>query len=472
MAFSIPDQLRFGTFVGRFVQAVPDTTADTDRDPDFLPMTGKITFTMNVPSIRVNSDNPVTIVQRPIVATLDADGYIIDSAGARGVRLIATDAQTDPANFGWNISIQLDNAPAKIELLNIPLPGDSSVDLTQVIPVGTGTPTPGNPDGIVASYVARNGTQTRSAISQLILALAPNAGSGGGAVASVNGRTGSVSGLAEQADLVAIANAQQTLAPKASPVFSGTATFTGAVKVPVPLATNDASTKKYVDDTVNGIIASGGVPDATSTVKGRLALTGMLGGTADSPTVPVLLNGSVTQYFRGDRTWQSLNVSAVDGLASVLQSKEPLVSPGTVNQFYRGDKTWQSTLTLPVSTAQQTAIDTAKTELDGGRGPVAMATWTGSISLTDAQIKGSRQVVLSGATTLTLPTMSTTRDAAVTLYLTQGTGGSKTITWPTGVKWDGGVKPTLSTSAGAIDVITLLWNGTYWTGLVGAKAIA
>lgn len=43
--------------------------------------------------------------------------------------------------------------------------------------------------------------------------------------------------------------------------------------------------KTYVDGAV-----SGGVPDATSTVKGKLRLSGDLSGTADTPTVPALAN--------------------------------------------------------------------------------------------------------------------------------------------------------------------------------------
>ena len=50
------------------------------------------------------------------------------------------------------------------------------------------------------------------------------------------------------------------------------------------------------------------------------------------------------------------------------------------------------------------------------------------------------------------------------LIITQGTGGSKTITTWTNFRWPGGTAPVLSTTAGAIDVITAYSDGTYLYG--------
>lgn len=47
------------------------------------------------------------------------------------------------------------------------------------------------------------------------------------------------------------------------------------------------------------------------------------------------------------------------------------------------------------------------------------------------------------------------------LIITQGVGGSKTITTWTNFKWANGTAPTLSTTAGAIDVISAYSDGTY-----------
>src|SRR6187431_624614 len=67
---------------------------------------------------------------------------------------------------------------------------------------------------------------------------------------------------------------------------------------------------------------SGSVPDADASTKGLVQLAGHLGGTADSPTVPGLAAkentvtaGTTGQYYRGDKSWQTLDKSAV-GLAN------------------------------------------------------------------------------------------------------------------------------------------------------------
>jgi hypothetical protein len=88
--------------------------------------------------------------------------------------------------------------------------------------------------------------------------------------------------------------------------------------------------------------SAAGSPDATTSTKGLVQLAGDLGGTASAPTVPGLAGkeptitaGTTAQYYRGDKTFQTLDKSAV-GLANV-------------------DNT--SDASKPVSTAQQTALN-------------------------------------------------------------------------------------------------------------------
>lgn len=57
--------------------------------------------------------------------------------------------------------------------------------------------------------------------------------------------------------------------------------------------------------------------------------------------------------------------------------------------------------------------------------------------------------------------------AAGSMYVVevlQAGAGSFLVTWPTTVKWDSGVTPTLSTAAGKKDVFTFLFNGTNYLG--------
>ena len=62
---------------------------------------------------------------------------------------------------------------------------------------------------------------------------------------------------------------------------AGTKTFSASPVVPTPTLGSQAANKTYVDS-----IAGSGAPDATTTTKGIVQLSGDLGGTAASPTVP------------------------------------------------------------------------------------------------------------------------------------------------------------------------------------------
>ena len=93
----------------------------------------------------------------------------------------------------------------------------------------------------------------------------------------------------------------------------------------VNLGTSDGlyPSQKAVKAYVDAQVAGATIPDATTTVKGKIKLAGDLGGTADLPTVPELANkepkitaGTTSQYWRGDKSWQTLDKTAV-GLSNV-----------------------------------------------------------------------------------------------------------------------------------------------------------
>ena len=77
--------------------------------------------------------------------------------------------------------------------------------------------------------------------------------------------------------------------------------------------------KTYVDNQ----ITTNATPDATTLLKGKVQLAGDLAGTAAAPTVPGLalkepsiVAGTTSQYYRGDKSWQTLDKTAV-GLGNV-----------------------------------------------------------------------------------------------------------------------------------------------------------
>jgi hypothetical protein len=82
---------------------------------------------------------------------------------------------------------------------------------------------------------------------------------------------------------------------------------------------------------------------------------------------------------------------------------------------------------------------------------------------------GISDITLSVSCTLTFPTA--VAGQSFTLILRQGSGGSKFITWPVSIiKWNGGVAPTLTTTAAAVDILGFFCaDGTNWFGFVSGQ---
>lgn len=68
----------------------------------------------------------------------------------------------------------------------------------------------------------------------------------------------------------------------------------------------------------------------------------------------------------------------------------------------------------------------------------------------------------SGDVTLTLTNPQIT---CYTLKIIQDGATPRNIFWPGTVLWAGGVAPTISTGANAIDTVTLIWDGTNYLGV-------
>lgn len=79
---------------------------------------------------------------------------------------------------------------------------------------------------------------------------------------------------------------------------------------------------------------------------------------------------------------------------------------------------------------------------------------------------GNAQVTLTG-TGRTLSITNPVAGYTYTIRITQGSANRTISTWPAGTRWIGGTAPTLSTTAGAIDIITLYYDGANFYGTSG-----
>jgi len=87
-----------------------------------------------------------------------------------------------------------------------------------------------------------------------------------------------------------------------------------------------------------------------------------------------------------------------------------------------------------------------------------------TIDLTNGTVQTA---TLTGSCTFTMPTA--TAGKSFILILSTG-AGSFTSTF-TGVKWPGGTAPTITATASRWDILTFVFDGTYWYG-TSAQAFA
>jgi hypothetical protein len=96
--------------------------------------------------------------------------------------------------------------------------------------------------------------------------------------------------------------------------------------------------------------------------------------------------------------------------------------------------------------------------LSGAPQTVAASGGTVNVSFASGNII---DMTLTASTTLTL---SAHVVGTYIFELIQGGSGSYTITWPASVKWSGGTAPTLTTTVGKTDIVTLFHDGTNFYG--------
>lgn len=137
------------------------------------------------------------------------------------------------------------------------------------------------------------------------------------------------------------------------------------------------------------------------------------------------------------------------GATSSASGTAGLVPPAMTYQkgnYLRGDGSWSN-----VAFGDSVAL--SGTAIDPNLGNLFTKTITANTSFT-----------------ITKTNIPAGKTAMFTLMLTNG--GSKTITWPTGMKWPGGTPPTLTASG--TDILTFVTpdGGTTWYGTISMAGVA
>lgn len=117
-----------------------------------------------------------------------------------------------------------------------------------------------------------------------------------------------------------------------------------------------------------------------------------------------------------------------------------------------------------------TTSPSSKLYLSGGQVAVAIPstlTPTGTTQTVDWNSGNAQVLSLASATgTVTLTLSNSVAGATYALKVIQG-ATARNLSWPANVKWPGGTVPAISTTSGAVDLISLFYDGTNYLASSG-----
>ena len=115
-----------------------------------------------------------------------------------------------------------------------------------------------------------------------------------------------------------------------------------------------------------------------------------------------------------------------------------------------------------------TAVTCTSVAASGGSIVLVQQTTTGAVGTTAIDwTAGNKMKFTFGAGNETLTFTAPAQACNLTLMLVQDGVGSRTLTYPGTVKWSDGTKPTLTTTAAGIDILSFYFDGTSYHGQAG-----
>lgn len=220
------------------------------------------------------------------------------------------------------------------------------------------------------------------------------------------------------------------------------------------------------------VTLSGTYPDITFSATPGAGVTDLSTTTAASDVTIVSSTGT-------DAVIAGASTTAAGVLTSADKTKLDGIAAGaTANATdaqLRDRSTHTGTQSISTVTNLQTTLDgkvnTSDAALATKGGVEAVQTVTASTATTALDLNAANvfDVTLNATTALSIDNATSGKACSCAVYLKQGIGGNKTVTWPSGTKWSGGA-PTLSTAESAVDIVvfeTIDGGTTWYASLVG-----
>lgn len=319
-------------------------------------------------------------------------------------------------------------------------------DLSNV--TGVGSPTSGY---VLAwngsTWTATNPSGISAAVNSNTIIIANTAQIGGNSIANyilqVNGNTTAGYIIANSANITLQSTANIQIIGSANVTGSVYGTFVGGLTGNVT-GNSNTSTKWFAP--VNLTVA-GDVVNSSATT---------LDGSANITINTILSNTGVTSGSYGNSSAYPVITVDAKGRVTFIANQ---VAVGAVSSF--NSRTGAITLTsADVNTAISNTTITQPIFKSYREYQAVSSGVTGATTL-DLSTSNIFQLTLSGATTITFTNPPTSAQIfSFTVIVIQDATGGRTIAWPTGTKYSGGVLPPSTTTANAVDVWSFMtYNG-------------
>lgn len=268
-----------------------------------------------------------------------------------------------------------------------------------------------------------------------------------------------------------------TFSANASNISSGTVAF---ARLPSLYLGTTAIQSTSAAQAVSGIttLAAG-----NTTITGNLSVTSV--GSFDRVTTAN--NGGGTNISIGDDAWfGDVNIADTVRIMGQQSANNGYIVFGNADNSIKlgragtGALTWNSNFAVTGTTTLSANLIMANNNITNPvltgytEAEVANTATTGTWTM-DCTAANFFELTLTGSITISPSNVPpSTRMWAGTIVAKQDATGGRTITWPTGTKWPGGVVPPATTTANAIDIWSLMTydGGTSWIGSLTVKGAA